>query len=196
MNCIKGLALLMLLSMASGCATKSAKHPEPLNPILAAGIESQVWVSDEFDSYQNKKGYKAFAVSLGSQHTIVATGFADDKVNKQAAHMEALRMCVHYSQGAGRCVVVDQQDSKGTPGLTQQQISEAPPELIAHRDIIEYNRYQKAQVSKAFVIAACSGQSFWVHSQNNKLQAEKKALAQCELNRHSSDPCCSLLVSE
>lgn len=45
---------------------------------------------------------------------IIATGFADDKVSKQAAYDEALRMCRHFSRGDGQCRVVDEQISNGS----------------------------------------------------------------------------------
>ena len=68
--------------------------------------------------------------------------------------------------------------------------------LIAHRDIRQYVPYTNSRAPKAFVVAACSGQSFWLEQQTSQQSAEKKALEQCELNRQASDPCCTLLESE
>jgi len=68
--------------------------------------------------------------------------------------------------------------------------------LIAHRDIRQYVPYTNSRAPKAFVVAACSGQSFWLEQQSSQQSAEKKALEHGELNRQASDPCCTLLESE
>ena len=168
----------------------------PEDPLFEDALMHQRWIQDEYAEYQSRRGYKAFAIAVDYPPLIIATGFADDKVSKQTAFDEALRMCRHFSQGDGQCRVVDEQVSDGYTGLTQTQINDAPKELIAHRDIRKYIQYQKADAPKAFVVAACSGQSFWFEQQSTTQQAEQKALQKCELNRHESDPCCTVLDSE
>ena len=68
--------------------------------------------------------------------------------------------------------------------------------LIIHRDIRQYVQYTNASAPKAFVVAARSLQSFWLEQKTSQQSAEQKALEQCELNHHASDPCCTLLESE
>jgi len=196
---LKGMVFVLFISMLQACSQMSPQgvvYSGPENAKLTHALEEQMWIRDEYSKYQSRRGYKAFAIAVDYSGLIFATGFGDDKVSKQAAFDEALRMCRHFSQGDGECRVVDEQVSNGFTGLTKKQIEDAPKELIAHRDIRQYVQYKKAEAPKAFVVAACSGQSFWFEQQATKAQAESKALQKCELNRHESDPCCSLLESE
>ena len=199
MNYFKGIITVVLMSLLQACSSLlplDVSYSGPKNPALTEALVSQGWIRDEYATYQKREGYKAFAISTDAKGTIFATGFADDKVSKQVAFNEALRMCAHFSQGDGQCSIIDEQVSNGTTGLSQTQIDTAPTVLIAHRDIRQYVQYTNARAPKAFVVAACSGQSFWLEQQTSQQSAEKKALEQCKLNRHASDPCCTLLESE
>tara|TARA_B100000767_G_C19697849_1_gene507019 strand:+ start:228 stop:827 length:600 start_codon:yes stop_codon:yes gene_type:complete len=199
MNYIKGLALVLAVVALQACSqmhSQKMDYSGPEDAMLTDALANQQWIKDEYKEYQSRRGYKAFAIAVDYAEMIIATGFADDKVTKQADFDEALRMCKHFSQGDGECRVVDEQVSNGHAGLTKQQIDGAPKELIAHRDIRQYVQYTKAEAPKAFVVAACSGQSFWFEQQASKQKAEEKGLQKCELNRHDSDPCCTVLESE
>ena len=199
MNYLKGIITVVLIGLLQACSSLSpldVSYSGPKNLALTEALVSQGWIRDEYAIYQKREGYKAFAISTDAGGTIFATGFADDKVSKQVAFNEALRMCAHFSQGDGQCSVIDEQVSNGTIGLSQTQIDTAPKVLIAHRDIRQYVQYTNSRAPKAFVVAACSGQSFWLEQQTSQQSAEKKALEQCELNRQASDPCCTLLKSE
>ena len=198
-NLKRFLGLIIMSIGLIGCGSlhhKNTTYTGPEDPLFENALAHQRWIQDEYAEYQTRRGYKAFAIAVDYPPLIIATGFADDKVSKQAAHDEALRMCRHFSQGDGECRVVDEQLSNGYTGLTQHQIDTAPKELIAHRDIRQFVQYQKAIAPKAFVVAACSGQSFWFEQQSTTQQAEEKALQKCELNRHESDPCCTVLDSQ
>ena len=196
---LKAMTAAALMFVLQACALMhqhSLDYSGPEDPLFEDAIMHQRWIQDEYAEYQTRRGYKAFAIAVEHPPLIIATGFADDKVSKQAAFDEALRMCRHFSQGDGVCRVVDEQISDGYTGLTQHQIDTAPKELIAHRDIRRYVQYQQAMAPKAFVVAACSGQSFWLEQQQSREHAQDRALQECELNRHESDPCCTVLDSE
>jgi len=199
MRYLKGMVLFLFVAVLQACSPMYPQNMEysgPEDVMLTEALAKQQWVKDEYAEYQSRRGYKAFAIAVDYSGLIFATGFADDKVSKQAAFDEALRMCRHFSQGDGECRVVDEQASNGFTGLTKKQIEDAPKELIAHRDIRQYVQYKKAEAPKAFIVAACSGQSFWFEQQGSKQEAEEKGLQKCELNRHESDPCCTVLDSE
>jgi hypothetical protein len=195
----KTILVAALVVFVQACAPMhyhNTDYSGPEEATFTQALAEQQWIKDEYAEYQLRRGYKAFAIAVDYSELIIATGFADDKVSKQTAHDEALRMCRHFSQGDGECRVVDEQISDGYTGLAQHQIDTAPKELIAHRDIRRYVQYQKAIAPKAFVVAACSGQSFWLEQQESQQQAQERALQKCELNRHESDPCCTVLDSE
>jgi len=193
------LVAAVLVAMLSGCMGLSnyqdQSYSEANNPIFEHGMEDQQWIRDEFATYKSRRGHKAFAIAVVNGH-VYATGFGDDKVTMALAETEALRMCAHYSQGVGRCTIVDKEASADDHGLTQAEIDMAPKELIAHRDIHHYLNYLDADAPKAFIVAACSGQAFWVDAAESKQQAEQEALQYCENGRHPSDPCCMVLESE
>ena len=194
------LAIMVCLGMLVGCSSimpnyKDQSYSEAPNKAFAQALEREQWVIDEYAEYKSRRGHKAFAVAIFS-NTVMATGFGDDKITMVWAEHEALRMCQHYSEGLGTCVIVDKDSKQGRHGLSQTQIDAAPEELIAHRDIIKYYSYKDAKAPKAFVIAACSGQAFWLAKQDTVTQAEEDAMQACENGRHPSDPCCLLLESE
>jgi hypothetical protein len=196
---LKMVALVLVTVGLQACMSgnyHTSDYSGPEDATFTDALATKQWIKDEYKEYQSRRGYKAFAIAVGFPELIIATGFADDKVSKQAAYNEALRMCRHFSQGDGECRVVDEQVSNGYTGLTKKQIDDAPKELIAHRDIRQYVQYKKAEAPKAFIVAACSGQSFWFEQQNSKQEAEEKGLQKCEYNRHESDPCCTVLDSE
>jgi hypothetical protein len=196
---LKMVALVLVTVGLQACMSgnyHTSDYSGPEDATFTDALATKQWIKDEYKEYQSRRGYKAFAIAVGFPELIIATGFADDKVSKQAAYNEALRMCRHFSQGDGECRVVDEQVSNGYTGLTKKQIDDAPNELIAHRDIRQYVQYKKAEAPKAFIVAACSGQSFWFEQQNSKQEAEEKGLQKCEYNRHESDPCCTVLDSE
>jgi hypothetical protein len=196
---LKMVALVLVTVGLQACMSgnyHTSDYSGPEDATFTDALATNQWIKDEYKEYQSRRGYKAFAIAVGYPEFIIATGFADDKVSKQAAYDEALRMCRHFSQGDGECHVVDEQVSNGYTGLTKKQIDDAPKELIAHRDIRQYVQYKKAEAPKAFIVAACSGQSFWFEQQNSKQEAEEKGLQKCEYNRHESDPCCTVLDSE
>ena len=195
-----GLAIIVCFGMLTGCASimpdyNDQSYSEAPNQPFAQALKDEQWVRDEYAEYRSRRGHKAFAVAISHQ-TVIATGFGDDKITMQWAEQEALRMCHHYSAGDGTCVIVDKDSKQGRHGLSQAQIDAAPKELIAHRDIIRYQDYSAANAPKAFVVAACSGQSFWLAEQDTVTQATEDALLACEDGRHASDPCCMLLESE
>ncbi|MCO4838307.1 MAG: hypothetical protein KC426_09500 [Oceanospirillaceae bacterium] len=199
MNYLKGIITIMLFGLMQACSSLSpldVSYSGLKNQAFTEALAEQDWIRDEYATYQKRKGYKAFAISTDAGGTIFATGFADDKITVQAAYDEALRMCRHYSEGDGQCSVIDEQDSHERIGLTQKQIDTAPKELIAHRDIVRYVQYKKASAPKAFAVAACSGQSFWLANQASQANAEQDVLSMCETYRHASDPCCTMLESE
>jgi len=199
MRYLKGIVLALFVGLLQACSQMSPQnmaYSGPENPTLTQALADQDWIRDEYAIYQYRKGYKAFAIAVDATGIIFATGFADDKVSKQVAYDEALRMCGHFSQGDGQCSVIDEQVSNGYTRLTPIQIDTAPNVLITHRDIRQYVQYTKARAPKAFVVAAGSGQSFWLEQQSNQQRAEQNALEKCELNRHASDPVCALLESE
>lgn len=199
MNYLKGIITVLLIGLMQACSSLSTldmSYSGPTNPAFTEALAAQDWIRNEYTTYQKRKGYKAFAIAKDAGGTIFATGFADDKVTEQAAYNEALRMCRHYSEGDGQCSVIDEQSSQERSGLTQKQIDTAPKELIAHRDIVHYVKYKKATTPKAFAVAACSGQSFWLANQTTQANAEQDVLNMCETHRHASDPCCTVLESE
>jgi hypothetical protein len=93
---------------------QSTDYSGPLDPLFEQALTNQQWIKDEYAEYQSRRGYKAFAIAVDTPDLIIATGFADDKVSKQAAYDEALRMCRHFSRGDGQCRVVDEQISNGS----------------------------------------------------------------------------------
>ncbi|MDP6190259.1 MAG: hypothetical protein QF872_05565 [Gammaproteobacteria bacterium] len=163
--------------MLTGCASimpdyNDQSYSEAPNQPFAQALKDEQWVRDEYAEYRSRRGHKAFAVAISHQ-TVIATGFGDDKITMQWAEQEALRMCHHYSAGDGTCVIVDKDSKQGRHGLSQAQIDAAPKELIAHRDIIRYQDYSAANAPKAFVVAACSGQSFWLAEQDTVSKPQK-----------------------
>ena len=195
---LKGMLGLLIVGLLVGCNSlhrNDVSYSETENPIFTQALAEEDWVQDEYSEYKSRRGYKAFAISILNGH-VYATGFGDDKVTMELAENEALRMCAHFSQGVGECQIMDKAESEGDHGLTEAEIESAPEQLIAHRDIHHYLRYQAAEAPKAFVAAVCSGQAFWVSDKKSKEQAEQLAMQSCENGRHPSDPCCTLLTSE
>lgn len=198
LNQARTILSILLASLLIGCMPFSKpdlSYSEEKNSVFEQALENEQWVQDEFAEYKSRRGHKAFAIAV-INNQVYATGFGDDKITMEWAETEALRMCKHYSQGVGECEIVDKVISNGDHGLSEVEISKAPKELIAHRDIHHFLRYQKAKAPKAFVAAACSGQAFWTSNKDSKKQAEQIALQSCENGRHASDPCCTLLQSE
>lgn len=196
---LKMVALALVVVGLQACMSgnyHTTDYSGPEDATFTGALATQQWIKDEYKEYQSRRGYKAFAIAVDYPELIIATGFADDKVGKQAAYDEALRMCRHFSQGDGECRVVDQQVSSGFTIITKKQIEGAPRELIAHRDIRQYVQYENAEAPKAFIVAADSGQSFWFEQQNSIQEAEEKGLQKCEYNRHESDPYCTVIESE
>jgi len=196
----KAVVSLVLFAGLTACMDiisnyNDQSYSEAKNPAFDLAMEHERWVRDEFATYKSRRGFKAFAIAVQNDY-VLATGFGDDKVTMEWAEREAMRMCHHFSQGAGVCAIVDKAESKGGHGLSQQQIDSAPKELIAHRDIRHYQNYLKAKAPKAFAVAACSGQAFWVAKAKSKEQAAHEALYKCEDGRHASDPCCTVLEAE
>jgi hypothetical protein len=195
---LKRVVLVLITLGLSACESVSnvnTGYSDSREASFTDALGNQPWLKQEYVEYQFRWGFKAFAIAVDSTELVIATGFSDDQVSQQAAYDEAMRLCQYFSEGDGQCWVADEQESGGYLGLTQAQIDAAPAALTTHRDILEYIHYKKAQAHKAFVVASGSGEAFWLGHQESKLQAEEKALQQCELNRHESDPWCTLLKS-
>ena len=128
---LKMVALVLVTVGLQACMSgnyHTSDYSGPEDATFTDALATKQWIKDEYKEYQSRRGYKAFAIAVGSPELIIATGFADDKVSKQAAYNEALRMCRHFSQGDGECRVVDEQVSNGYTGLTKKQIDDAPNE--------------------------------------------------------------------
>lgn len=152
-------------------------------------LESDAWLAAEFQNYQHKEGYKAFAI-YWEKGFVKAFGFSEDKLTAQFARQEALTLCNAYAQITAGCQIVDEDGTSRSP-LTQGSF---PAEVSAYRDLKHWHRYQSSTSHKAIAgnIMGILGSGY----QSSKAKAEREALQQCYQNTHFSAPHCYIIASE
>lgn len=164
------------------------------HPTFHQAFLNEAWIQREFETYQNRKGYKAFAF-MYSDDGWLATGWADDKISQRDAIREAFRLCEFYGDKHAPCEIVDLQWPQ--PGRSTLIEGEpAPKELIAFRDIEGFREYRKAARPKAFVISEHSGAGFWDADAKTVEEAIQRAFAICNALIHESEKQCLLLEKE
>ncbi|MBJ7552133.1 hypothetical protein [Marinomonas ostreistagni] len=154
-------------------------------------LQSEDWLANEYRTYLNKKGNKAFAVFWNEAGRPIASGFADDKLSIDIARKEALRLCQAYSRSQrANCLVEDQEGTNRAP----LNPADYPKEIIAYRDVDHWQDYLSTSGHKA--IAGNRSGVLGGSEGDTKQEAELNALSQCKINTHASISHCYIIASE
>jgi hypothetical protein len=194
---VKATILSSLIGHALvGCSVLDT--PEPFNEIELKSIQISEafkyelqftpWVTREFRQYQEQAGNKAFATYWLSGE-LVATGFSDEKLTKELAFSEALRLCHVYAKVNSGCTIEHFEAS------TEKAIDASlyPPEVIGFPDVAHYDYYQKQKGHKA--LAGNKTGILGGGMASTEIMAQKKAINQCRRNAHFSAPHCYIIES-
>ncbi|MCZ2723150.1 hypothetical protein O1D97_16405 [Marinomonas sp. 15G1-11] len=151
-------------------------------------LQTIPWAAREFRQYQDQDGNKAFA-TYRQGGKLLATGFSDEKLTKELAFSEALRLCHAYAKVEIGCNIEHFEASLEEP----IDLSLYPPEVIGFPDVTHFDYYQKQRGHKA-IAGNASGILGGIAS--TELMAQKKAINQCRRNTHFSAPDCYIIASE